>query len=106
MSRGRCLPQHEISRQRELIIDLLRVTPMSRRELCDVTGLSLTRVDYYLGHLKDCGMASINVCGPMGACKWSAKTAERYDLDHHAPEFLGRESIFHVGMALAAGVRA
>lgn len=101
MSRAVCRTKQEVERTSGLILRLIQEKPMTRHELCQATGVSLTRVDYHLGVFRDLGQAESTVCGPMGARKWSAHVVAQYDLDNHMPEYLGQESIFHVGMTLS-----
>ena len=98
--------RHELEIDQSIVLELIDSTPMTREELCVATGFGMPRVDQHLHTLKDCGLAQSTSEGKKRPCKWSTRVVVHYDLDHHAPEFLGRESIFHVGMALAAGVRA
>lgn len=100
------LSSEDAARDTEVVLALIQKAPITRSEIRDVTGFSFNRVDYHLRVLRQSGCASSTPRGQGNSCKWSANTSANYDLDHHAPEFLGRESIFHVGMAIAAGVRA
>ena len=98
--------RHELEIDQSIVLELIDATPMTREELCVATGFGMPRVDQHLHTLKDCGLAQSTSEGKKRPCKWSTRVVVHYDINNHMPEFLGRESIFHVGMALAAGVRA
>ena len=96
------LSSEEAARDTKVVLALIQKAPITRSEIRDITGFSFNRVDYHLRMLRQSGCASRTPRGQGNSCKWSAGTAPNYDINNHMPEFLGRESIFHVGMALAA----